>query len=259
MQNEIAVPIGSLLGFLAVFTRVAGIFLLVPLPGVRVGPDLPRVALSICLTLSLSARWPAISQSDWSAGAFLRIVLSELGLGLAIGLATAVLAEAVALAAQMASLQAGLSYASMIDPITQNESTTLLVLAQLVGGLLFFALGLEREVVRAVAASLDFWPPGAFRIGPQVVEQITTLTGAIFAAGTRLALPVVGILVLVDIAFGLLSRMRSQMQVVSLLLAAKLLVALVALSISASVLSSVYRELSGRVVEQIGRIASGSF
>ena len=51
--------------------------------------------------------------------------------------------------------QAGYAYASTIDPNTEADSGVLLVFAQLMAGMLFFALGLDREVLRLFAQSLD--------------------------------------------------------------------------------------------------------
>ena len=84
----------------------------------------------------------------------------EAGLGLGVGLAVAFLAEAFQMGAQIISLQAGYSFASTIDPTGQADSSVLLVIAQLAAGLLFFATGLDRQVVRALAQSLGVHPPG---------------------------------------------------------------------------------------------------
>lgn len=57
------------------------------------------------------------------------MVLAEAFYGLAIGLIVSVAAEAFQFGAQMLSLQAGLSFASTIDPNTEAESTVLATIA----------------------------------------------------------------------------------------------------------------------------------
>src|ERR1039457_759017 len=47
------------------------------------------------------------------------------------------------------------SFAQTIDPTTQGESGVLLVFAQLAGGMVFLSLGLDREVIRTLAYSLE--------------------------------------------------------------------------------------------------------
>jgi flagellar biosynthetic protein FliR len=127
MHGEVGLPAGLLLGFLLVFTRMAGVFLLIPIPGVRTGPDAVRVIAALSLTIGVVSRWPAVELNEWTVTALLPLLVAEFVLGQAIGLAASVLAEAFLMAAQIISLQAGFSYASMIDPTTQNESTSLAV------------------------------------------------------------------------------------------------------------------------------------
>ena len=56
-------------------------------------------------------------------------------------------------------------------------------------GLLFFALGLEREIILAFARSLDAFPAGSFLLTPAGAEQILRLASGMFSVGLRLAMP----------------------------------------------------------------------
>ena len=93
--------------------------------------------------------------SEPSLGWMLVLVASEAALGITIGLAVAFLMETLLVAAQVFGMQAGYSYASTINPTTDADSSVLLVLAELMGGLLFFALGLDRD--RSCACSPPAW------------------------------------------------------------------------------------------------------
>ena len=84
-------------------------------------------------------------------------------MGIAIGVSVAIALEAFTLAAQVLGLQAGYAYASTIDPNTEADSGILLVFAQLMSGMLFFAMGLDREILRLFAQSLEKVPAGAIR------------------------------------------------------------------------------------------------
>ncbi len=151
---------GTLLGFLLVLARVGGALVFVPLPGRDCAAAPARVALALGFTLALMARWPQveavppIGSAGWCGSA------AEAALGIATGAAVALVLEAFVLAAQILGLQAGYAYASTIDPNTEADSGVLLVLAQLVAGMLFFALGLDREVLRLFADSLERIPAG---------------------------------------------------------------------------------------------------
>jgi flagellar biosynthesis protein FliR len=247
MPGEVSIPAGALVGFVLVFSRLAGVFILVPIPGIRTGPDAIRIVLALSLTVGLMPRWPQVQGDALTIGGLVPMLFAEFVFGQTIGLATAVLAEAFVMGAQVVSLQAGFNYASMVDPTTQAESGSLLVIAQLTAGMLFFAFGLDREVLRILIESLTVWPVGTYRITGAVVEQWTALAGTIFSAGIRLALPAIALLLLVDLSFGLLSRLRVQLQLLSLLFSGKMLVAVAVLSVVTMIFPSFYRDLSTEV------------
>jgi flagellar biosynthetic protein FliR len=255
MPGEVSITGGQLIGFLLVFTRVAGIFTFVPLPGVRAGLQLPRLAAAIAVTVALFGRWPLVNVPEWTLSTVLPLILLEAVFGQTIGLAAAVLAEAMLLGAQLISIQAGFSYGSMIDPVTQSESTALLVVAQLLAGLLFFAFGLERELLKSLIASLQSAPPGSFRITPQIVDRWVSLIGLIFSTGLRIAMPVIVLLVLVDLAFGVLSRINLQIQVVALLLSGKILITLAVIGFVVTLVPVIYSGAVGRVLAAARAVA----
>jgi flagellar biosynthetic protein FliR len=150
------------------------------------------------------------------------------------------------MAAQILGLQAGYAYAQTIDPSTQADSGILLVLAQLVAGMLFFALGLDREVLRLFAQSLDMVPPGAYVFGPSTAQLMIRLGANLFAIGLRLALPVVALLLLVDVALALLGRLNQQLQLLHLAFPAKMLTALMVLSWIAVLFPRILLQFSGQ-------------
>ena len=121
---------------------------------------------------------------------------AEASVGLAIGVSVSIALEAFAISAQIMGLQAGYSYATTVDPNSEGDSGILLVLAQMFAGMLFFALGLDRETLRLFAQSLDKVPAGAFVLGLPAAQIVIRLGASLFAVGMRLALPVVALLIL---------------------------------------------------------------
>jgi len=150
--------------------------------------------------------------------------------GIAIGMTVAIVLEAFSFSAQMLGLQAGFAYASTIDPNTEADSGILLVISQLIAGMLFFVLGLDREILRLFALSLERVPAGTYSFGPSTVSTLIHLGANLFSVGTRLAMPVVALLVMVDVALALMGRLNQQLQLLSLAFPAKMLTALLVLS-----------------------------
>ncbi|MBC7924429.1 MAG: flagellar biosynthetic protein FliR, partial [Bryobacteraceae bacterium] len=182
--------------------------------------------------------------------------LGEAALGLAAGLATAWISEVFTIGAQALSVQAGYSFASSFDPNTQADSGILQIFAQLTAGLLFFATGLDRQLIRAFALSMETCPPGSFVLHVSMAEMLIRLGSEAFSLAVRIALPVIGLLFVVDLAMGILGRLNQQMQIISLSFPVKMLVSLAMLATIATAFPLLYTQQSARVLQVIGTIFS---
>ena len=245
---SLTVPVAGLYGFLLALARVGGALSFVPLPGFSAGPDAARILLAIALTVGLAPLAPAVALPDPLAGGILVAVASEAAFGLAVGLAVAILIESLLVAAQIFGLQAGYSYASTVDPTTQADSNVMVVFSQLAGGLLFFSLGMDRQVLRVFAASLEAHPPGTFFLRASSAEAIIGLGSQMLSTGMRLAMPVVVLLALIDISLALLGRIHQQLQLLTLAFPVKMLAALVFLALIFVLLVPVYRAAAEHTV-----------
>jgi flagellar biosynthesis protein FliR len=242
MPANLTISAATLYAFALVLARVGGALVFVPLPGLKAAPEAARAALAAGLALALFSRWPAVDASSITTGRLVGWAAAEASVGLAIGLAAAAMLEVFVIAAQFLGLQAGYAYASTIDPTTEADSGVLLVMAQLVSGMMFFALGLDREVLRLFARSLEVIPPGSF--GIRSAQPVGPLMAGLFSVGLRLALPVIALLVMVDVALALLGRLNQQLQLLTLAFPIKMLTSLAALSWTAVLFPRVLTEYS---------------
>ena len=244
----------SLIGFLLVFTRVAGAMAFVPIPGFSLAPAKARVILALGITLALSGVWPAVSLPEWRIGLLVVWMLSEAAIGVTVGLAVAFLNEAFVLSSQVFGLQAGYGYASTIDPATEADSSILQIFAHLATGLLFFSLGMDRQVLRVFADSLREHPPGSLALSIGAAQPILGLGAGMFSIAVRLALPVVALLLLVDLSLALLGRINAQLQLLLLAFPVKMLLSMALLGAIAVVMPVLYRtaaEPTFRVLEEL--------
>ena len=224
MQGELRLSLSTLYGFLIVLARISGVIAFVPIPGLRDTPVASRVLFALALTFVLLPVWPAPAVDQptqlllWGVG--------ELSIGLLIGLTVSMLLEGLQLASQMVGLQAGFSYASTIDPNTQADSGVLQILIQLFAGLLFFALGFDRQVIQILCRSFERLPPGGLRLAPETAEAMIHAGSGIFVTGLRLAMPVLALMLLLDLAVAVLGRIQAQLQLIPLSFSLKMLAGL---------------------------------
>ncbi len=248
MRNSLGISASTLIGFLLVLCRVSGVFVFVPMPGLRTGSDSARIFAVLAITMALFPVWPKVDHLEQSIGALTVDIASEAVFGITIGLGVALVMEVLSMAAQVSGLQAGFGFASTIDPNTQNDSGILLVVAQTFAGLLFLATGLDREVIRVFAASLEKFPPGQFMLTAGMAEAIIRLSSGIFSLGIRLALPIVALLGLVDLALALLGRLNAQLQLISLAFPIKMIAAMLLFGWIAAIEPRIFNSFAGQFV-----------
>jgi flagellar biosynthetic protein FliR len=249
-------PAPLLLGFLAVLARVMGVVSFLPIPGSRSGPDVVRIVFSLGLTVALYPLWPAVPSVAAPIGWTAAMLLSEAAFGITAGLFVSFLLESLLVAAQILGLQAGFSYSSTIDPTSQADSTVLQVAFQLVAALLFFVCGLHHQIIRAFAASLRTLPPGAFAVSADLLDLALKSGSAMLLLGVRLALPVVALLLLVDIAMALMGRINAQLQLLSLAFPAKMLAGLALLAALAPLVPVLFEGGAARTFQALERLAA---
>jgi flagellar biosynthetic protein FliR len=251
MHAELTLSAATLIAFVLVLARMTGAFIFAPMPDKDAGPSMPRILFALACTFALFPEWPQVDAQKATLGRMAVWLSSEVALGVAIGLMVSFIAEALTFGAYLLGLQAGYAYASIVDPTNRADSETLPVLAQLLAGMLFFATGLEGQVIRAFAASLQAYPPGAFVINRDLAYSVLHLAGNIFSVGVRLALPVTGLLLMVELALALLNRIYSQLQMSMHAFPAKMLLTLVSVAAVLAAVPRLYEALTGEVFESI--------
>jgi flagellar biosynthetic protein FliR len=253
MGGELILSTATLMGFLLTLARVAGVFVFVPMPGLTSVINPARVMLAFSITLALFPQWPHIQQYP-SAGMLVMWLIAEAALGIGIGLSVAFVTEAFTMGAQVMSLQAGYSFASTFDPNTQADSGVLVVLTQISAGMLFFATGLDRAVIRVFARSLETYPAGSFVLTRGGATQVLAAGSTMFSTGLRLALPIIAVMVMIDISLALLGRVNAQLHLTTVAFPVKMLVCLTMLGWLALLFPVLFRAQSGIAMNMAERM-----
>lgn len=205
------IPLGKILGAIMIIgLRVSGLMLFAPFLSNVVIPPRVKIILVIAITAVLypvyAPRLEALDLSKWPI-----IVGTETILGVAIGVTTYAVFEAVQIAGQMLSIQMGYSLVNILDPTTQVETTVVSVFHQSMAILIFLSLNVHHWIIRAVAHSFDYLPPGTVTVGPRFAQAILHEGEIILGLGIQIAAPVLAATLLVDLILGLLGKSSPQM------------------------------------------------
>ena len=165
--------------------------------------------LALLLVGSISLP-PELVKSAWLGLA--AAALSEVLLGLAMGLIARSAYSILAVAGRLISNEIGLNAPPGFDvPIPAQEPLPALLVA--LGGLIFFSLGAHQDVLAAFARSFDFSPLGSYTITPLALNRMVRSTGDILATGLRIAAPFVALSFIVNLAFSILGKAVPRMDV----------------------------------------------
>jgi flagellar biosynthetic protein FliR len=252
---NLGLPLSTIYAFLLVLARVTGLLAFLPVPAFRNAPMIFRAVLSFVTTIALFPVWPHLANVSPTIGQLTVWAVSEAGFGLVAGLSVAFLNEGFQVGAQVLGMPAGFGYAQTIDPNSQADSSVLQVITMLTTGLLFFALGLDGIVLRILAASFQKYPAGSWSLTPASLESTIHLGSGMFTLGLRVAMPVVALLLLIDVALALLGRMQQQLHLLSLAFPIKMIAALGLLIAIVPLLPKLYSAGAAHTISSLWHLA----
>lgn len=219
-----------LASFLWPLTRILALFSVAPVFNQPM-PAQIKIGLAVAIALivaPLAGPLPVID--PWSAAGLL-VLVQQIVIGVAMGLAMRVVFSAIDMAGEIAGLQMGLGFASFFDPL---NATTTPVVAQFLGllaTLVFLAVNGHLLLLSTLVESFQTIPLAA---GPLAAPAWLTLAdwgGKIFQAGLMLALPIVGALLIANLALGVLTRAAPQLNIFAVGFPVTLLLGLVVLAL----------------------------
>ena len=223
---------GVLPAFLLVLFRVAGLVFAVPFLSGSVIPARIKVALTTAVSLAVfPVLMPRLPVTTTLASAMAGM-LGELAIGLFVGLMVTLLFQGVQLAAQAIGQQSGMRLGSVFNPMLETSSTLVSQLYFLVALTIFFAVGGDHAVVRALLDSFTTIPPLAFEVTPGLVSLLVDMLALSFTMAIRVAGPTILALLLAFLVLGFLSRTIPQLNILTIGFPLKLAVALVMMAMT---------------------------
>lgn len=220
-----------------VSVRVGGLMLIAPIFSATTIPAHLRAALGVLLTALLVPLALAAGPAPaLSAAAF----VAEAMVGFVIGFGAAVLIGAADVAGDVLAMQTGLSSANTLDPFTKFGAPTLGQFFQLFVVTLVVALGGHLLMLRALAMSFDFAPLGVQLDWTEGLAAMVRTGSLLFALGLRFAAPVLGAVLIANVALGVLSRAAPKMNMLAVAFPLQIGLGLLVLGTSIPLIAAFY-------------------
>lgn len=223
---------GWIAAFVYPFFRILALASSAPLFSHASVPRPVRIGLAILVTVVVAPVLPTVAPIppfSWEGAA---LVVQQLLVGVAVGLAMQIVFAAVQIAGDMIGLTMGLSFANFIDPQNSTEAPVIGSFLSLTLMLLFLAINGHLMLIAALIDTFRTFPIGGATLSGLDARALVTAGSGLFELGLKLSLPVVAALLLANIALGVLTRTAPQLNLFAVGFPVTLLVGLVMLLVS---------------------------
>ena len=239
---SLSISIAALQIFFLIFLRVGAILMSMPIFKSRSIPVLFKVGLALAASVVL---YPLLDRTAFAVpdhlGSFAVGAVSEILLGISIGMVVNLIFVGLQMAGQISGYQMGLAIARVMDPSAGQQVPLLSQFFQLFAFLLFLTLNAHHWFLKALAESFKLVPPFGFKLSGSLIEQIMDVAGHTFVIAIKVGAPVISVLLLTSIAFGLIARTVPQMNVLFVAMPLKIMIGLIFVGFSLPYLSSFLR------------------
>ncbi|MBC2665943.1 flagellar biosynthetic protein FliR [Novosphingobium flavum] len=240
--------------WLFVMTRIGAAIMAAPFFGAAAVPAQARVIVTGAVAI-LVCNWTSVAAP---AALFtlpgMLAVAAEVVIGLALGFVLQVAFAAPTIAAEVIGAGMGMSIATAADPNTGAHSPALGQYFGIVLTLVFLGLGGHLVFLDLVIRSYTTFPPGHAWLGPERIALILQFAGQMFVTALAIALPVTLVLLLVQVAAGVLSRSAPALNLFSLGLPAGVVAGIAALIISAPLTGDMMADISAMALRQAEQV-----
>jgi len=208
--------IGAWVGsFLLPLFRIMAMLMFMPLIGAQLVPARVRLYLALAICLAIMPTLPDMPVIDAvSVQAFIWIA-QEILIGAMFGFVLQLFFQVFTIAGQIVAMQMGLGFASMVDPANGVSVPVIGQVFTILVTLLFLAMNAHLVVFEVLAESFFTLPVGnGFFVDSY--WQIVNRLGWVLGAALLLVLPAITALLVINLAFGVMTRAAPQLNIFSI-------------------------------------------
>lgn len=231
------------------FLRVLAVFTAAPIFSTRAFPVRARIALALLIALAAQASLPAQPLINLNEAQAMGVLIQQVGIGLAIGFVIRLVFAVVELAGEVVGFQMGLNYAAFFDPAMNTQSSAVARFFGYMASLLFVVLNGHLMVLMSVIRSFEVFPVDQNFLQALSLMKLYSLGGDLFASALWISLPMVGMLMFVNLALGIVSRVAPQMNIFAVGFPITLAVGLIGITATLPMLDRPFLALMERAVD----------
>lgn len=202
-----------LIGFVWPLARILGLIMAAPIFGHRSVPARVKIGLGFFIALIVSPALPPMPDVGLGTWAGLLILIQQIIVGIAVGFTMRIVFAAVEAAGEIIGLQMGLGFAAFFDPQSAGQTLVMARFFNMLAVLLFLAINAHLLLLGVLVESFQSLPIGTPLFSGAGFYSVASFGASIFAIGLQLALPVIAILLMTNLALGILTRTAPQLNI----------------------------------------------
>lgn len=197
------------------FLRVGALFMVIPILGTRLVPQNIRLILTVTATIAIYPQVPEFVAPDPGTLSWLIVGIKEILIGLLLGFIVQLLFQLLVIGGQTMAMQSGLGFAQLMDPVNGVNVASISQLYLLMANIFFFSSNGHLAVIQVLSETFQSYPVAGALWPEAAFMNVAKLGGWMFSSGLLIALPAVVSLLLLNITFGVISRLAPQFNVFS--------------------------------------------
>ncbi|MCC2615157.1 flagellar type III secretion system protein FliR [Aestuariibacter halophilus] len=198
------------------FMRISGMFAAMVGISAKTVPTKVRALLTLFLTVLIMPVVPPVPLTEVFSLASFVMVIQQLIIGLAIGFISTMVLNTFVLAGQVVAMQTGLGFASIVDPVNGINVPAVGQFYLILATLLFWAVDGHLAMIRMIVMSFDAFPVGAPWWQGEQFQAVAHWGGWMFVAAVTLSLAPIVSLLIVNLAFGVMTKAAPQLNIFSI-------------------------------------------
>jgi flagellar biosynthetic protein FliR len=211
MTLSVAEITGLIGSYLWPFFRIAALMMAAPIFSSNFVNVRSRLLIALAVSFIIVPTIPNLAPAvEPLSSDGLLIVAHQILIGVCMGFMLQLLFNGFIIAGQIIAMQMGLGFASMIDPQNGVSVPVISQLYLIFVTLVFLSLDGHLILLRVLAESFVTLPIGTTGLPHTSYRDIAAQASWMYAAGVIVALPAIGSLMVVNLAFGILSRAAPQ-------------------------------------------------
>lgn len=199
--------------FILVFLRISALFVAAPFFGATTVTVRVRLVLAGLISMLILPSIPHVQGFELMSGEGALALVQQLFLGLAMGFILQMVFTGLIVAGQVMAMTMGLGFATSFDPQNGVQVPVISQFYVILGTLIFLALDLHLHLLSYLFQSFTILPVTGTEMSADGFMLVVGWASHMFSGALLFALPVLAAILLINVAFGVMTRAAPQLNI----------------------------------------------